>query len=271
MPVLAGEHHYDPNEGEAAGAGIYPATRNLPADRPDVEPLRGRATFEGGASGQFHPADGTGGVRSFLAYVSLVADFNQNRISGIVTDGRDTLDHEKLFDALRLESATIRSAEGFSPAGRVSALIHGNAFTGDWTGSLSGNGVSGNGVTTPDTDDSIAGTFRAQRIDDPGESLTGTFDADYRGHISRTVRSLNGSQLEASPGAFTRIRSPPPLLPASMAVTTAAPSGTRASRSRRITGATVRTRLRTGPSTRGMRVAILSSTGETFCRRPSEH
>ena len=187
LPVRAGEQYYNASHpGEVDHASNLPESQSRVSYGRDAEPLRGRATFEGGASGQFDATHTTGAFRYFLAHVSLIADFNENRIWGIVTDGRETLNDNKLFDALRLEPTPIRSEEAFSPNGGVAALIDGAAFTGDWAGRLSGSGTS-----ILNANSFIAGTFRAQRIDDSRENLSGTFDAHYRGYTSRTVRALN--------------------------------------------------------------------------------
>ena len=152
--------------------------------------LRGRAKYEGSASGEYSSRGLTDVVGYFRATVSLIADFADNSIGGVVSDGRDTATDEELFSDLRLAPATIAAGDGASFQNSATGVINGDLFNGTWSGRFTGEGTSSAASRS-----SVGGMFQAQRSDAPGESLTGTFNGDYHGHPDGTVGALNDVSL----------------------------------------------------------------------------
>ena len=148
--------------------------------------LGGRANYEGSASGEYASGGLTAALRYFSATVSLIADFGDSSIWGIVTDGRDTITHQQIFRDLRLEPAAISGDDTDSFADGVTGVVDGNLFTGTWSGRFDGDATSSAGSRS-----AVSGTFQARRIDGLNETLTGTFSGDQRGYTNRTVGTLN--------------------------------------------------------------------------------
>jgi len=159
--------------GESSGAG-------------STVPLAGRAKYEGTASGEYSSGGLTAAMRYFSATVSLIADFGDNTIGGLLSDGRDTATDEQIFAGLRLEPAAIPAGDTESFSDGVIGVVDGNLFTGNWSGQFTGEETASAGSRS-----SVGGTFEAQRIDHPSESVTGTFSGDYSGYTSRTVGAFN--------------------------------------------------------------------------------
>ena len=98
----------DPSE-----AGQLPFTAatggNDPFHGANIETLKGRASYRGDAFGLYASRNPTPAFRHFSANVRLTADFNYNRVHGVVLDGRDTATDERLFAGLELHDADIRT------------------------------------------------------------------------------------------------------------------------------------------------------------------
>ena len=175
----------DTGDGTGTGAGTDTgddtASGNEPLPVDNVQSLGGRATYEGGAAGVYAGGEPFLAFRYFQANVRLTADFRDNYIWGVITDGRDTTTLEQLFERLSLEPAALDADETVFFENRVTGVVGGELFTGEWSGRFSGGG---------DPRGAVAGTFWAQ-TDDPEESLFGAFDTTYRAHVNRTVQALN--------------------------------------------------------------------------------
>ena len=167
----------DTDTGESSGAG-------------STVPLAGRAKYEGSASGEYSSGGLTAAMRYFSATVSLIADFGDNTIGGLLSDGRDTATDERIFAGLRLEPAAIPAGDTEAFSDGVIGVVDGNLFTGNWSGRFTGEETASAGSRS-----SVGGTFRARRIDDPSASLSGTFSGDYGGYTSRTVAAFNDLSL----------------------------------------------------------------------------
>ena len=141
----------------------------------------GRATYEGDASGSYAVGEQELAGRSFGAHVRLTADFRDNYIWGVISDGKDTLTLEPVFDRLTLEPAALGTDATAGFENRLTGALNHKRFTGEWTGRFLGSGASRS---------SVAGTFRAE-TDDLGEGLSGSFNAPYRAHATRTLQDLN--------------------------------------------------------------------------------
>lgn len=147
------------------------ASGNDPFQAANIEPLQGRATYDGDAAGVYASKITTPALRYFNADVRLTADFASNGIEGVVTEGRDTATNELIFKELGLSIRRWTTEQTASFQGWVSGVVNGRAFAGDWGGQFFGNGES---VT--DSPGSVAGTFGA-RSQDRTESLWGFFAA----------------------------------------------------------------------------------------------
>ena len=117
--------------------------------------------------------------RGFGAGVKLTADFDENSIVGLVTDGRDPASGEQLFEELVLETAAIQDADAAFFRGEVSGLLNGQSVEGNWGGQFYGNGLATTDipVSFAEPPGSVAGTFGARVVG--GDSLLGVFGA-YR-------------------------------------------------------------------------------------------
>ena len=158
--------------------------------------LTGRAKYEGTAAGEYSSGGLTAAMRYFSATVSLIADFRDNSIGGIVSEGRDTATDERIFAGLRLEPATILAGDTSSFGDGVIGVVDGNLFTGTWSGRFTGGEASYAGSRN-----SVGGTFHAERLDDASASITGIFSGDYSGYTSRTVGAFN----DLSPALRSRL------------------------------------------------------------------
>ena len=175
-----------PSIGQPLDTGDGATDTGEPSQAWNGGPLGDRAKYEGSASGEYSSGGLTAALRYFSATVSLIADFGDESIQGVVTDGRDTLTHQRIFSDLRLEPAALPAGETESFQDSVVGVVDGNLFTGSWSGRFAGEGTSSTGLRS-----SVGGTFQAQRIDDLAESLTGTFSGDYQGYTNRTVTAFN--------------------------------------------------------------------------------
>ena len=199
----------DNDDGDYMAGGIWASLPDLdnPADvrRPSftvaaggndpfhgeiIETLKGRANYQGDAFGLYTSANPTLAFRNFSAEVRLTADLNDNRVYGVVLDGRDTADDGLLFAGLALRHANIRTDGAAFFAGTVTGVMNGTYAWGDWGGQFLGNGTS-----SADVPGSVAGTFGARSLDG-GESLVGVFGA-----YEDLTRRLSGHGFEA--GTFT--------------------------------------------------------------------
>ncbi len=162
---------------------------NDPFDGANIDTLKGRASYQGGAFGLYASRNPTPAFRSFSAHVRLTADFNDNQVHGVVIDGRDTATDELLFAGLDLRYANMRTDGVGTFAGSVAGVMNGTYVWGDWGGQFLGNGASA------DVPGSVAGTFGAQS-GDGGDALVGIFGAR-----EDLTRQLAGHGLEA--GKFT--------------------------------------------------------------------
>ena len=180
------ERHGAPSLAHPSDTGDGTTDTGEPSQAGNIGPLGGRAKYEGGASGEYTPGGLTAALRYFSATVSLIADFGDDSIQGVVTDGRDTVTDQQIFRDLRLEPAAIPAGDTDSFSDGVTGVVNGNLFTGTWSGRFDGEGSSSAGSRS-----SVDGSFQARRIDDLSESLTGTFGGDHRGYTNRTVGALN--------------------------------------------------------------------------------
>ena len=161
--------HADAGTGET----VAPST-----DAPVPADPGGRATYEGTAGGLYALAAPALAFRYFGAQVRLTADLGDNYIWGAITDGRDTVTLEQIFERLTLEPAALDADETTLFEDRLSGVVGGKLFTGEWSGRLTGS-------------DAVTGTFRAG-TGELGDGLLGSFDATYQARTNRTVGALNG-------------------------------------------------------------------------------
>ena len=145
-----------------------------------VTAVSGRATYEGDANGLYAARDETPAFRSFGADVRLTADFDENWIRGLITDGRDSATGHQLFEGLVLEFAAIQTADAAFFRGDVRGVLNGRYAEGSWGGQFYGNGIATTDipVSHAEAPGSVAGNFGA-RADGGGQSLLGVFRA-YR-------------------------------------------------------------------------------------------
>ena len=145
-----------------------------------IAAVAGRATYQGAATGLYASGDVRLPFRSFGAGVKLTADFDENRIEGLVTDGKDSVNGKPLFEALVLENAAIHTADAAFFRGAVSGILRGQEVQGNWGGQFYGNGLASADipVSYAEAPGSVAGTFGAA-TEGGGESLIGVFGA-YR-------------------------------------------------------------------------------------------
>ena len=171
------------------------ASGNDPFQAANIEPLVGLATYDGDAAGFYASRMSTPVLRYFNADVRLIADFDDARIRGVVTEGRDTATHELIFEELGLRSASFETEQTAFFKSRVSGVVNGRVFTGDWGGQFFGNGES-----STDMPGSIAGTFSA-RSEDLTESLMGFFGA-YNRELTRlpSGHGLAAGKIIVQPG-----------------------------------------------------------------------
>ena len=180
LPIAASTGGGDTGTGDGTEGGSEPVQGG------HSDPLGGRAKYEGDATGEYASRELNAALRYFSAAVTLIADFRDESIQGVVTDGRDTVTDEQIFRHLRLEPAAVPAGDADSFQDGVIGVVNGNIFTGNWSGRFAGEGTSSTGLRS-----SVDGTFQAARIDELRESLTGTFSGDYRGYTNRTVTALN--------------------------------------------------------------------------------
>ena len=169
--------------GTGVGDGSMGGNPLLQADA--GEPFGGRATYEGTAGGVYALGERSLRYQYFGAQVRLTADLGDNYIWGTITDGRDTGTLASIFERLTLEPAALDADETAFFESRLTGVVGGKLFTGEWSGRFSGGGAG-----SADSRNNVAGTFRAES-DAPGESLVGFFDAAYRARTNRTVEALN--------------------------------------------------------------------------------
>jgi hypothetical protein len=153
------------------------ASGNDPFQVGHIAAVAGRVTYEGAATGLYADGATPSSFRGFGAGVKLTADFDQNSIVGLVTDGKDSANGEPLFEALVLETAAIQDAEAAFFRGGVSGLLNGQSVEGNWGGQFYGNGLATTDipVSYAESPGSVAGTFGARAIG--GDSLLGVFGA----------------------------------------------------------------------------------------------
>ena len=144
-----------------------------------IAAVAGRATYQGAATGLYASGDVRLPFRSFGAGVKLTADFDENSIVGLVTNGKDSATGKQLFEGLVLETATIQDADAAFFRGGVSGLLNGQSVEGNWGGQFYGNGLATTDipVSYAEPPGSVAGTFGARVVG--GDSLLGVFGA-YR-------------------------------------------------------------------------------------------
>ncbi len=144
-----------------------------------VAAVAGRATYAGAATGLYAGGDAPSAFRGFGAGVKLTADFDENSIVGLVTDGKDSATGEQLFEELVLETAAIQDTDAAFFRGEVSGLLNGQTVEGNWGGQFYGNGLATTDipVSFAEPPGSVAGTFGARVVG--GDSLLGAFGA-YR-------------------------------------------------------------------------------------------
>ncbi len=163
----------------------------------NIEPLEGRATYDGDAAGFYASKLATPALRYFNGDVRLTADFDGGWIWGVVTEGRDTATNEVVFAGLGLGWARLETegAAFFEGRGRVAGVVNGRLVTGDWGGQLFGNGES-----STDVPGSVAGTFGA-RSHDRTESIVGYFGA-YDRELTRLPagHGLEAGKIVVQPG-----------------------------------------------------------------------
>ena len=142
-----------------------------------VAAVAGRATYAGAATGLYAGGDAPSAFRGFGAGVKLTADFDENSIVGLVTDGRDSATDEQLFRELVLETAAIQDADAAFFRADVSGLLNGQTVEGNWGGQFYGNGPATTDipVSFAEPPGSVAGTFGARVVG--GDSLLGVFGA----------------------------------------------------------------------------------------------
>ena len=153
------------------------ASGNDPFHAGHIAAVEGRATYEGAATGLYAGGDVSLPFRSFDAGVKLTADFDENRIEGLVTDGRDSANDKLLFQVLTLETAAIQDADTAFFSGAVSGVLDGRSAEGNWGGQFYGNGLASTDipVSFAEAPGSVAGTFGARVAG--GDSLLGVFGA----------------------------------------------------------------------------------------------
>ena len=142
-----------------------------------VAAVAGRATYAGAATGLYAGGDAPSAFRGFGAGVKLTADFDENSIVGLVTDGKDSATGKQLFEELVLETAAIQDADAAFFRGEVSGLLNGQTVEGNWGGQFYGNGLATTDipVSYAEPPGSVAGTFGARVVG--GDSLLGVFGA----------------------------------------------------------------------------------------------
>ena len=167
---------------------------NDPFDLANIEPLGGRAAYEGDATGLYASTEPDPTIAFFNADVFLTADFDHNRIWGVVTDGVDVATGEELFGGLGFEPARIQTGkvataeiQNYKSAffhDQVTGAVGAKYFEGSWGGQLFGNGESPTAIPG-----SVAGTFGASARDG-STTVNGVFGTYFRGHTRRMIRSL---------------------------------------------------------------------------------
>ena len=142
-----------------------------------VAAVAGRATYQGAATGLYAGGDAPSAFRGFGAGVKLTADFDENSVVGLVTDGKDSATGKQLFEELVLETAAIQDADAAFFRGEVSGLLNGQSVEGNWGGQFYGNGLATTDipVSYAEPPGSVAGTFGARVVG--GDSLLGVFGA----------------------------------------------------------------------------------------------
>ena len=160
----------------------------------NIEPLGGRATYVGDATGLYASREPDPIIAFFNADVALNVDFDHDRIWGVVTNGVDVATGDELFEGLGLEPARIQTSKAASAEiqnyksaffhDQVTGAIGDKYFEGSWGGQLFGNGAS-----PTDTPGSVAGTFGA-RARDGSTTVNGVFGTYFQGHTRRMIRSL---------------------------------------------------------------------------------
>ena len=153
------------------------ASGNDPFQVGHVAAVAGRATYQGAATGLYAGGVAPSAFRGFGAGVKLTADFDENSIVGLVTDGKDSATGKQLFEELVLETAAIQDANAAFFRGEVSGLLNGQTVEGNWGGQFYGNGLASTDipVSYAEPPGSVAGTFGARVVG--GDSLLGVFGA----------------------------------------------------------------------------------------------
>ncbi len=152
------------------------ASGNHPFQVGHIAAVAGRATYQGAATGLYTDGVAPSSFRGFVAGVKLTADFGENSIVGLVTEGEDSTG-SKLFDELVLETAAIQDADAAFFTGAVSGVLNGQSAEGNWGGQFYGNGLASTDipVSFAEAPGSVAGTFGARVAG--GDSLLGVFGA----------------------------------------------------------------------------------------------
>ena len=153
------------------------ASGNDPFQVELVAAVAGRATYAGAATGLYAGGEAPSAFRGFGAGVKLTADFDENSIVGLVTDGKDSATGQQLFRELVLETAAIQDADAAFFRGDVSGLLNGQTVEGNWGGQFYGNGLATTDipVSFAEPPGAVAGTFGARVVG--GDSLLGVFGA----------------------------------------------------------------------------------------------
>ncbi len=176
---------YDRGDGADIGEGN--TTGTLPAEAVDTVSLGGRATYEGDATGHYTARGTAGAVERFGARVRLTADFRDNYVWGVLTDGKDDTTNEAVFERLRLEPVAALSDGSSRFNGQLVGTIAGEPVTGDWSGRFTARG----GLPI-ESRPGVTGAFRIDGWEPIDGSVSWTFGTDYRGHTSRKILALNG-------------------------------------------------------------------------------
>jgi len=147
------------------------ASGSDPFQPANIDPLEGVATYDGDAAGFYASKITTPALRYFNADVRLTADFDENSILGVVTEGRDTATNELIFKELGLAAAHPAAERESFFGSSATGAVNGRLFVGSWGGRFFGNGES-----AADVPGSVAGTFGAEARDGT-ESVVGFFGA----------------------------------------------------------------------------------------------
>ena len=169
------------------GTGNGATNGAVTAQAGDTDSLGGRATYEGDASGLYTAAGAVEAIERFSAKVRLTADFRDNYVWGVLTDGKDNTTDETVFERLQLEPVATVSDGSSLFRSQLAGTIDDEPVSGEWSGRFAARG----GLSL-ESRAGVTGTFRIDGWDPLDGSVSWTFGTDYQGHTNGTILALNG-------------------------------------------------------------------------------